>query len=128
MRRIVPVIAICGLALAACASTRPAAASRMQWSESISGWVTFRGEFLLFGMPDALPSNDLTRCTSGNLPTGLHARAAETLEGKRVIVTGRMVVWTAGTDDRPTRERAAPIRKVCDGPLVFLADSIREAP
>lgn len=98
----------------------------MQWSDDVFGWISFSGEFLLFQTPDALAANALTHCISGSLPTEMHGQAARELEGKYVVVSGPLVVWTAGTDDRAMPDRTTPVRNLCNAPLIMLGTSIRE--
>jgi hypothetical protein len=124
-RRVLIVAVVCAFALSACARSPKPDVARMQWSRRVSGWLSWEGGFVLFHSETSLASRDLNHCTSVGFPTALENVARDS-DGRHVTLSGRMVIWTAGTDDRPTPDRDRPVRKVCDGPLIFLANAIRK--
>ncbi|MEN3749867.1 hypothetical protein TPR58_22030 [Sphingomonas sp. HF-S3] len=90
------------------------------------GWISFRGEFLLYPRQEDLGRTLDQSCTSGTFARVADFRsAARRFEGKRVRVIGRLMKADAYFSDSTLGQR---IENYCGSDTVLIATSVEPAP
>ena len=84
-------MSLLGLCLAACAHTDGAAGVEPA-GDSLTGWITFRGEFLLYPRREDIGRTFDETCVSGTFARRQqYAAAARRFEGKHVRIQGTLL-------------------------------------
>lgn len=88
----------------------------------LEGQIHFKNEFIL--TLDKVADQSAEKCVSGYLlPPNRHIAAAKTFEGKRVIVTGKLVPLATMETTKPERGMRY-FSDACKNPLVLAARKI----
>lgn len=100
-------------------------ASRTHPTESYVGWVRFVGEFVLYDDRSAFDGSKKEHCISGALPLEKQRTAAETMNGRRVKVTGTHIAWSLPDPLAISlNNNGSPILNWCGGDFVIFATDI----
>lgn len=124
MKRVEALGLIAAIGLAACAHNEQAARSFPN-DDTLTGWVTFRGEFLLYPRREDIGCTLDRSCVSGTFAKLKKFDAfARRFDGKHVRIVGRLLPVEAYYTDLPIGQ----IENYCASKQVMIATDMFEVP
>lgn len=96
-------------------------------AETFSGWVSFRGEFLLYPSRRAMLAEKNEGCLSGALPLTQQRIAMRKYQHKHVDISGYKERFALAPLALSMNNRGSPITNICSSEFVIFANKIRMA-